>query len=98
MRRILHALLAASLALTVAACTRSVQDEDLSDPAVKAHIQAQLHGMADLDMRYVTVDVNSGVVTVSGLVPTREQQRIIGQIVGRTRGVEQVLNNLVIQE
>ena len=98
MRRILQALLVASLALTAAACTRTVQDEDLSDPAVKAHIEAQLRGLPDLDIRYVTIDVNSGVATISGIVPTREQQRTIDRIVRRTRGVDQTLNNLLIQE
>ncbi|MEK7382882.1 MAG: BON domain-containing protein [Elusimicrobiota bacterium] len=98
MRRILQALLALSLALTSAACARNVQDEDLADPAVKAHIESQLRGLADLDLRYVSIDVNSGVATVSGLVSTREQQRTIDRIVRRTRGVEQLLNNLVIQE
>ena len=98
MRRILRALLVASLALTAAACTRTVQDEDLSDPAVKAHIESQLRGYPDLDTRYVTIDVNSGVATVSGIVPSREQVRTIDTIVRRTRGVEQLLNNLVIQE
>jgi len=98
MRRIFSALLVTSLALTAAACTRTIQEEDLSDPAVKAHIESQLRGLADLDLRYVTISVNSGVATVSGLVPTREQQRTIDRIVRRTRGVEQTLNNLAIQE
>jgi len=98
MRRILAAFLVASLALTSAACTRTVQEEDLSDPAVQAHIESQLRGLPGLDMRYVTVSVNSGVATVSGLVPTREQQRTIDRIVRRTRGVDQILNNLLIQE
>lgn len=96
--RLIFALLAACLALTAAACTRTVQDEDLSDPAVKAHIEAQLRGLADVDLKYVTIDVNSGAATISGLVPTREQMRIIERIVRRTRGVDQTLNNLVIQE
>lgn len=97
MRRILPLLLLAGLALT-AACTRNVQDEDLSDPAVKARIEAQLRGLPDLDARYVSVDVNAGTATISGIVSTREQQRTIDRVARRTRGVEQVLNNLLIQE
>lgn len=84
--------------MTAVACTRTIQEEDLSDPAVKASIESQLRGLPGLDMRYVTIDVNAGVATVSGLVPSREQQRTIDRIVRRTRGVDQILNNLVIQE
>ncbi|HAZ08146.1 MAG TPA: hypothetical protein DCZ01_06425, partial [Elusimicrobia bacterium] len=86
------------LALALCSCTRTVQEEDLSDPAVKANIELQLKGRPELDLRYVTVDVHSGIATVSGLVPDLEQQRLIDRLVRRTRGVDHILNNLVIQE
>ncbi len=43
-------------------------------------------------------NVNTGVATISGIVPNGEQVRVIRRIAAGVHGVEQVLNNLVIQE
>jgi len=96
-RRLLLALLAA-LALGSSACRTAAFEEDLSDQAVQVRIEALLRGRQDLDLKYVTVDVNDGVATVSGIVPNGEQLRAIRRIAAGVRGVDQVLNNLVIQE
>lgn len=80
------------------ACTRSVQPEDDSDPAIKARVEIALHGRKDVDVRYISLDVNNGLVTISGVVPAGEQIRLIERIVARTPGVEQVMNNVVVQE
>lgn len=88
--------LAALLALS-AGC-RTVQAEDMSDPAVKARIEAVLRGRKDIDLKYVTVDVTSGVATLSGIVPNPDQMRLIRKLTSNVRGVDQVLNNLVVQE
>jgi osmotically-inducible protein OsmY len=63
-----------------------------------ARIEAELRGRKDLDIRYVTVDVVDGAVTVSGMVPTRSQIREIDHLVKRTKGVEAALINLVLNE
>lgn len=81
-----------------AACAHTVQEVDDSDPAVKARVEAALRGRSDLDMRFVTVDVEQGTVTISGLVSSQDQIRTIGNIIKRTHGVESVLNNLASQE
>lgn len=93
-------LLAAVIALAAgsSACRGSTQEVDLSDPATKARIESVLRGRRDLDLKYVTVDVNSGTATISGIVPNGDQQRIIRRLVARVSGVEHVLNNLIIQE
>jgi osmotically-inducible protein OsmY len=80
------------------ACTRNVQPEDDSDPAIKARVDIALHGRKDIDVRYVSLDVVNGVVTISGVVPAPEQIRLIDRIVKRTPGVDQVVNSLVFQE
>jgi osmotically-inducible protein OsmY len=90
--------LALLFALAGAGCTRSVQPEDDSDPAIKARVEIALHGRKDIDLRYVSIDVNGGVVTLSGIVPAPEQVPIIERIAKRTAGVEQVMNNVVVQE
>ncbi|MBI2387517.1 MAG: BON domain-containing protein [Elusimicrobia bacterium] len=93
-------LLAMLAALTVAAssCRGNTQEEDLSDQATKARLEAVLRGRRDLDLKYVTVDVNSGAATLSGIVPNGDQQRIIRRLAAGVRGVDTVLNNLIIQE
>lgn len=84
--------------LALSACRGEVQPVDVSDPGIKARIEAKLRGRKDLDLRYVTVDVVDGAVTVSGMVPTRTQIREIDHLVKRTKGVEAALINLVINE
>lgn len=98
MGRILRAILLVAAALAASACAGMVQEEDRSDSAVKARIEQKLRGLPDMDLRYVTVDVNAGIATISGIVYSREQQWTIDRLVRKTRGVEQILNNLVIQE
>jgi osmotically-inducible protein OsmY len=93
-----RSLLVVFLALAAAACTHQVQEMDDSDPAVKARIEASLRGSKEIDIRYVTVDVENGTVTISGLVNTIDQIRAISQIIKRVHGVDTVLNNLAVQE
>lgn len=97
MRRLLPAVLAL-LVLATASCHSLKQEEDLSDQAVKVRIESILRGRRDLDLKYVTVDVNTGVVTLSGIVPNGDQARAMRRLAAGVKGVDQVLNNLVIQE
>ncbi len=98
MRRLLFAL-AATLLIGSSACkSATMQEEDNSDQATKARLEAVLRGRRDLDLKYVTVDVNAGAATLSGLVPNGDQLRTIRRLAAQVRGVDQVLNNLIIQE
>ncbi len=98
MIRALRAACAAVLLFGAAACAHTMTQVDDSDPAVKARIMLQLQGRTDLDLRYVSVDVNGGVATISGIVPSRDQLYAIDRLVKRTHGVQQTLDNLVVQE
>ncbi len=91
-------VLAAALTIGSTACRTVNQEEDLSDAATKARIEVLLRGRRDLDLKYVTVDVNAGAATVSGIVPNGDQLRVVRRLVAGVRGVDQVLNNLIIQE
>ncbi|MDE2142733.1 MAG: BON domain-containing protein [Elusimicrobia bacterium] len=93
-----RAVLLLLMALAASACFHRTQDEDDADPAVKARVEASLRGSKDLDIRYVTVDVERGVVTISGLVNTIEQVHEISHIIKQIRGVDMLLNNLAVQE
>jgi len=89
-------LFAASL--TLAGCLADQQALDMTDPGVKARIEAGLKAQPDLDLRYVTLDVHQGVVTVSGMVVNWDDEKLIERVVKRTRGVDQAIFNLVTQE
>ena len=90
--------LVAALTLNAAACRSFVQEDDLSDQATKVRIESLLRGRRDLDLKYVTVDVNAGAASISGIVPNGDQLRTIRRLAAGVKGVDQVLNNLVIQE
>lgn len=97
MRPLLLALVAA-LIVGSSACRSTKTEEDLSDHATKARIETLLRGRKDLDLKYVTVDVNTNVATLSGIVPNGDQLRAIRRLTAGVRGVDHVLNNLIIQE
>lgn len=89
-------LLAAAACLSVACAT--TQPLDNSDSGIKARVEANLEAHRDLDLRYVTLDVHSRVVTVSGLVNSWNDQRTITRIVESTKGIDQAIINLVTRE
>lgn len=96
--RPLRALAALLLLATLSACFRSTQEVDYSDPALKARIDSALQAEPELELKYVSLDVHERVVTVSGLVSSWNQKQRIYTIVRDTRGVEQVVLNLLIQD
>lgn len=97
MKALSRAVLVAALA-ALAACATVDQEVDVSDAGIKARIELALRGRKDIDARYVSVDVEHGVVTLSGLVPAPEMRRAIDRIVKRMKGVDTVLDNLLVQD
>lgn len=85
-------------ALLLGGCFNNLTETDLSDPGIKARIETELQAQPDLDLKYVTIDVNDRVVTVSGLVSSFAEKQVISRVIRRTRGVEQLLLNVVTQE
>lgn len=98
MRSIPRALLILTLGLSAAACAHSLQEEDLSDPAIRARIEFLLRGRRDLDLSHVTIDVYSRVVTISGIAATPKQSSAILRLVNGVHGVDEAINNLIVPE
>ena len=98
MRTWRHLLTAALLTAGFCSCVRNIQPVDLSDAGIKARIETALHSQPDLDLRYLTIDVDTGVVTLSGLVNTLREREVISRVARRTRGVDQVIVNVMIPE
>lgn len=97
MKPLSRALLVAALAL-LGACATTEQEVDVSDAGIKARIEVALRGRKDIDARYISVDVEHGVVTLSGLVPAPEMRVTIDRICKRMKGVDTVLDNLLVQD
>lgn len=88
-----------ALPFALAGCFyQQLSEAELSDPGIKARLEAQLQAEPGLDLRYVTVDVHARVATVSGLVRSWNEKRTVERIARRLQGVEQAVINLVIQE
>jgi hypothetical protein len=88
----------AALTATLGACVENLSEADRSDPGIRARVEANLAAQRDLDLRYVTLDVHAGIVTVSGLVHSWDEKRKIERIVNGTGGFQQAIFNLAIQD
>jgi osmotically-inducible protein OsmY len=88
----------AALAALCACAHQAVQPEDDSDPAIRARIETQIQGRNDLELRQVTIDVYSRVVTVTGVIRDDAQKKILMRLIRRVPGVEQAIENLIVTE
>lgn len=87
------------LAAALAGCfPHQLSEAELSDAGIQARLDERLKADRSLDMRFVTVDVHDRTVTFSGSVQSWENSRSIERIARRLDGVDQVMNNLVIQD
>ncbi len=97
MKAIRCACAAAALFLA-AACARPIQPEDDSDAGIRARIETQVRGRADLDLSHITIDVYSRVVTITGVLPEDSQLKVLKHLIDRVSGVDQIIENVVIGE
>jgi len=91
-------LAAAVLASVLSGCLRNMDPVDMTNAGIKARIESELRGQTNLDLRYVTLDVDNGVVTVSGMVNSFREKDLLYRIARRVRGVDQVIDNIIVQE
>lgn len=90
--------LAVSVILGLCACMSNVQPLDFTDAGIKARVETALRGQPDLELRYVTIDVHSGIATISGMVNSYQDKDTITRIARRTKGVDQAIVNLLVPE
>ncbi len=95
MARFFTALL---LVLSLGACLRTAQPMDSSDAAVKARVLSSLKSQSGVNLRYVTIDVTDSVVTLSGMVSSLREKNLIDRAARQTKGVDQVIVNLIVSE
>ena len=68
------------------------------DERILEEIRQLVDGHPQLDAHQIQVDVQAGVVTLSGNVTSRQEKQIAGGIVGNVLGVLQVNNRLNISK
>lgn len=72
--------------------------DDLSDRELHALIREHFRDTPDVDARDVDIEVDEGVVTLSGRVGTEREYQIFEHVVTDVIGVASVNNDLVIDE
>ncbi len=78
------------------ACAPAATKAQISDAGVKAKILWELRAEG-IDLTHLTVEAHGGAATVSGLVPNRAQQRRIHDLLIRTPGVEEAIENVAVE-
>ena len=95
----LRAFLAtAALAAAAAGCRARLTASELTDPAITARVRAALAGHPELDVRYLDIYTHMRIVTISGMIESRESKQKIADLARHVLGVSQVEVNLAIQE
>jgi len=67
-------------------------------PTARLVNETILRSQPNLDLRSLSIDVDSGVVTLSGVLSSRQEQDLVTRIARRTKGVDQVLVNILVPE
>lgn len=92
-------LVAAATLLGLAACsTTQTPVTQVEDTAIKAEVLALIAADPELSPREIGVEVNEGVVCLTGMVDERGAARRAEGVAARASGVRQVVNYLTIGE
>ena len=68
----------------------------VADTAITTQVKAKLIDAERLDGMDISVDTESGVVTLTGMVPTDEARTLAGELASTVDGVISVTNELVV--
>ncbi len=68
------------------------------DSTLKGSIVSALKQQKGLDLSHVEVDVDAGMVVISGMVDSIQQEKLIEDIVYHVRGVKEPTFNLAVKE
>jgi len=99
--RLMHAAAALVVALGVAGCSAPeprTPEQQVADRVLAGRVEAALRANPYVDVDHVTIDVNRGIVTVSGLVGDEWDWRRALQICEAVPGVQRVIDRLELIE
>jgi osmotically-inducible protein OsmY len=89
-------LLSLLLAFSMLACFVMAADKPVNDDVIVDQVRVRLASDAIVKGGGLAVDCKSGVVTLSGVVPTTKQKDRAGKVAAKVKGVKQVVNNITI--
>lgn len=91
-------LLAAALCLTAAIWAAAADPKaKVSDDKIYDEVRLRLASDAQVKGGALTVEVENGVVTISGKVKTEKQKARAERLARRVKGVSKVINKLIVE-
>ncbi len=101
MNKTLVALIASGTLLTAAACsstrTQRAPGEQVDDAALLTSVKSALVANSVTEAGEVNVDVNRGVVKLSGFVDTPKEKSAAADVAGKVDGVQSVQNDIAVK-
>ena len=102
MNKTLVALIASGAMLSMAACsptrTQRAPGEQVDDAALLTSVKAALVSDPVTEAGEINVDVNRGVVKLSGFVDTPKEKSAAGDLARKVDGVQSVQNDIAVKE
>ncbi|MGH8243906.1 MAG: BON domain-containing protein [Steroidobacteraceae bacterium] len=102
MNKTLVALIASGAMLSVAACsptrTQRAPGEHVDDAALLTSVKAALVSDPVTEAGEINVDVNRGVVKLSGFVDTPKEKSAAGDLARKVDGVQSVQNDIAVKK
>lgn len=102
MKKTLVALIASSAILSMAACsatrTQRAPGEQVDDAALLTSVKAALVSDKVTDAGDINVDVNRGVVKLSGFVDSSDQKSEAAKVARNVDGVKSVQNDIAVKQ
>jgi hypothetical protein len=69
---------------------------NIDDDSIEEEIATKLSDSGRWDDNQIEITVRNGIATIEGEVETEHERQVIGQVVLRTAGVKDAVNNLVL--
>jgi hyperosmotically inducible protein len=102
MKKTLAALIAGTVVLGMAACsstrTQRAPGEQVDDATILTSVKSQLVSDKVTDAGDINVDVNRGVVKLSGFVDNAEQKSQAAAVARKVDGVQSVQNDIAVKK
>ena len=102
MKKTLAALIAGTVVLGMAACsstrTQRAPGEQVDDATILTSVKSQLVSDKVTDAGDINVDVNRGVVKLSGFVDNAEQKSKAAAVARKVDGVQSVQNDIAVKK
>jgi hyperosmotically inducible protein len=90
--------LVAALVALILVAGAALAAQPPTDGAINDNVRIKLSGDAEVKGGALKVDVQKGVVTISGTLDTQRQKDKATRLAKKVKGVKQVINNIALKE